>query len=271
MTSKQQLTPEQTQARLKDLRIDEAPHVYAAFEDDYSGVSYALHAHTKHQLLYAVTGVARIESLNAQYLLPPQRAAWIPAGVSHATHLETARTISLFFANPSVKAGAELAIIEAPPVLREMILYARRWSLLEEHLELDAAGARFFPAIALLVEEQLSRPEALSLPLAKSETTQRAISYVMNHPDVAGIEELATHCGVGARTLRRRLSDEMGIGFRELLCQVRVHLAGTQLGQTADSVSRVAMSVGFSSPSAFAQTFQRVTGISPSEFRKRLT
>lgn len=271
MTSKQKLTSEQTEARLRDLRIDAATRPFGTVQDDWTGTSYALHTHQKHQLLYSVTGVARVESEVAQYLLPPQRAAWIPAGIAHATHTSNSRTVSLYFERSQLSAGEDLVVIEVPAVLREMILYACRWTLADEHQEIDAAGKRFFPAVAQLVEEQLAQPRALALPVAKSEVTERAISHLMTNPDIAGLEELARHCGIGARTLRRRLADEMGIGFRELMCQVRVHLGATLLMRADASISSVAMSVGFASPSAFAQTFQRVTGVSPTEFRKRLT
>jgi quercetin dioxygenase-like cupin family protein len=41
------------------------------------------HHHDLHQLEYAFEGVARVETADAHYLLPPRQAAWIPAGVEH--------------------------------------------------------------------------------------------------------------------------------------------------------------------------------------------
>ena len=41
------------------------------------------HVHQCHQLLFAQAGCMTIELGNQVYLLPPSRAAWLPAGVPH--------------------------------------------------------------------------------------------------------------------------------------------------------------------------------------------
>lgn len=263
------LDVEETRVLLGRLGIDDAPNVAAAYEADLPGASYAFHEHRKHQLLYAMSGIARVESETVQYLLPPQRVAWIPAGVSHATHVETSQIVSLYFAPSVVDCGKELVVMECSPVLREMILFARRWTL--HDVELDALGQALFSTIGQLVRELATEPKATALPQAKTDLTQRAISALMASPDIAGLEELAQRCGASSRTLRRRLTEELGVGFRELLCQVRVHRAATLLTTPDLSISQIAMQVGFASPSAFSQTFLRVTGMAPSEYRKRLT
>ena len=39
------------------------------------------HSHDVHQIEYALHGVVEVETDSAHYLLPPQQAAWIPAGL----------------------------------------------------------------------------------------------------------------------------------------------------------------------------------------------
>jgi mannose-6-phosphate isomerase-like protein (cupin superfamily) len=53
------------------------------------------HTHALHQLEYAFEGVAEVETATARYLLPPQQAVWIPAGVEHCTTLTRVRTASI--------------------------------------------------------------------------------------------------------------------------------------------------------------------------------
>jgi hypothetical protein len=55
------------------------------------------HSHDLHQLEHAFEGVAQVETATARYLLPPQQAIWIPAGVEHCTTLTRVRTVSAFF------------------------------------------------------------------------------------------------------------------------------------------------------------------------------
>jgi AraC-like DNA-binding protein len=55
------------------------------------------HYHDLHQLEYAFQGIAEVETADARYLLPPQQAAWIPAGTEHCTTLTRTRTLAVFF------------------------------------------------------------------------------------------------------------------------------------------------------------------------------
>ena len=51
---------------------------------DGPGLVTGWHSHDLHQLEYAFTGTIQVETDSAHYLLPPQQAAWIPAGLSHS-------------------------------------------------------------------------------------------------------------------------------------------------------------------------------------------
>lgn len=42
-----------------------------------------MHSHLRHQLLFSAAGSITIEMDNTLCLLPPRRAAWIPAGTVH--------------------------------------------------------------------------------------------------------------------------------------------------------------------------------------------
>jgi mannose-6-phosphate isomerase-like protein (cupin superfamily) len=55
------------------------------------------HSHDLHQIEYAFEGVAQVETATARYLLPPQQAVWIPAGVEHCSTLTHDKTVSVFF------------------------------------------------------------------------------------------------------------------------------------------------------------------------------
>jgi quercetin dioxygenase-like cupin family protein len=74
------------------------------------------HSHDLHQLEYAFKGVAEVETDAARYLLPPQQAIWIPAGVEHCTTLTWVRTASVFL-DPSlgISAGDRVRVHPGPP------------------------------------------------------------------------------------------------------------------------------------------------------------
>ena len=46
------------------------------------------HCHDVHQIEYAIGGVVEVETDSGHYLLPPQQAAWIPAGLRTPGHHE---------------------------------------------------------------------------------------------------------------------------------------------------------------------------------------
>lgn len=92
-----------------------------------------------------------------------------------------------------------------------------------------------------------------------------AIQTSMHHGDCT-IERVAQRCGVGERTLRRRLC-EAGTSFRSLVDDVRKERA-LQLLEQETSVTRVAQQLGFSDATAFTRAFRRWTGAGPQQYRR---
>ena len=95
------------------------------------------HSHEVHQIEYAIGGVVEVETASAHYLLPPQQAAWIPAGLEHqATMNPDVRTVAVMFDRELVTDGGDRArILAVSPLIREMMIYALRWPI-------DRAGGR---------------------------------------------------------------------------------------------------------------------------------
>jgi AraC-like DNA-binding protein len=109
-------------------------------------------------------------------------------------------------------------------------------------------------AAALLEELQASRTtrgrvEALILPL-------------LHKGDAIGKDYVAKELGVSGQTLYRKLKAE-GVGFEQLLDELRHRLAVHYLDGRKVSVSETAYLVGFADASAFSRAFKRWTGRSP--------
>ena len=77
---------------------------------------------------------------------------------------------------------------------------------------------------------------------------------------------VARYLGLDARTLQRRLHDE-GIGFRELIDEVRLALAERHLAESQKSLTQIAELIGYSELSAFTRSFRRRHRQSPSAWR----
>jgi AraC-like DNA-binding protein len=126
------------------------------------------------------------------------------------------------------------------------------------------------------------------LPLADEEMAHNALRLLRMLPQVSGpepigqkvrrtitlllpsgrasVDQVASHLGLSARSLQRRLDDE-GLQFGELLSGVRQELATAYLANSSRPVTSVASLLGYSSPSSFTRWFAGSFGVSPQLWR----
>lgn len=259
------LSDAETQAALTDYGLTRPRGPGFAFRDPERRVHYGWHAHAYHQLLYAISGTTQIETRAARLFLPPGRAAWIPAGLAHRTLMSDVDGASLYFAPDAVAdPGDRLRILIATPVMREMILHALRWP--QGTAEGDPLAESFFATLALMCGEWLDG----ELPLALARSDHPGIARAMDAAiaDPAGMTQAraiaAAH--MSERNFRRSFRRETGMGWQQWLGQARILAAMALLAQ-GRRVTDVAQDVGFSSLSAFAKAFARLTGENPVRYR----
>jgi AraC-like DNA-binding protein len=235
-----------------------------------AGLITGWHSHDLHQLEYAFEGVAQVETSTARYLLPPQQAIWIPAGTEHCTTLTRVRTVSVFF-DPvlGLQAGHRVRVLAVAPVIREMLLHARRWPI--DRPSTNPAIDRFFAALADLIVQSLDQKELLSLPASHHPIVGAAIRFTTDHQ--AGsvtLDDVCQAIGTSQRSLRRAFATETGMPWRQYLLQSRLLHAMALLAQPQPNVLGVAMAVGFDSMSGLTRAFRRYTGETPLAYRQRV-
>jgi AraC-like DNA-binding protein len=238
----------------------------------YEGAELATtwHSHDLHQIEYARRGVVEVETAAARCLLPPQQAAWIPAGLLHQTTIATAvRTVSVFF-DPALvpEAGQRARILGVAPVIREMILYGLRWPI--ERAGSDPDADAFFAVLGRLVADALDDEAPLSLPTSEDPVVAAALVYTRDHLGSVSAAAVSRAAGVSERTLRRQFRSELNMSWRAYLFQARLLRSMALLAEPGPSVLQVATSVGFDSASAFARAFLSRTGETPSAYRNRV-
>ena len=82
--------------------------------------------------------------------------------------------------------------------------------------------------------------------------------------------ELADQLGYSSSYLSRFINQEFGVGFGELLNNVRLEKARSLLQEGKYQVCEIADMVGFSSSNSFIRTFKRIEGITPTQYRNVL-
>lgn len=245
---------------------DGPPRVGSVLSDELDMDSH-WHFHDMHQLVHAFEQSIVVESERGRHLVPPQLAAWIPAGTMHRLSLRRVRSGSIFFPTDMIHAPDDrIRTIVATPLMREMLREAMRWRLGDPASEL---GERFFAAMAGLCEEWLLAETSLFLPTVEDPTTQRALDYTAGHID-AYLTEVCAHSGLTARTLRRRLKKATGLTWEGFRQRSRLLRAVALLGSTSLPIGQVAMECGFESPSAFAKSFRTLLGETPRDYRRRI-
>jgi AraC-like DNA-binding protein len=79
---------------------------------------------------------------------------------------------------------------------------------------------------------------------------------------------LARHAGMSRSSYAKRFGDTVGCGPMEYLARWRISLAQDALTRTSDPLETIAQKVGYRSAAALSNAFNRITGMSPSAFRR---
>jgi AraC-like DNA-binding protein len=105
-------------------------------------------------------------------------------------------------------------------------------------------------------------------PITQSTHIRSIIAYVeANLEQPLSLAELAQHAGLSLPRLKSKFKQEMGVTPGDYIARRRVQRAAQLLYETDDSVTDIAMRLGFSSSQYFATVFKRYTLHSPQSAR----
>ncbi|MGO1070724.1 AraC family transcriptional regulator [Lysobacter sp. CA199] len=124
-------------------------------------------------------------------------------------------------------------------------------------------------AAARQATEHIQR-EAASANLSEVNLLERVRSELGRADNgYPGLEQVASHLFMSGRTLKRKLG-EHGVGFQELLDEVRERDAMRMLADPDTDIQAIAAALGYQDPPSFTRAFRRWTGTTPSLARQRL-
>lgn len=230
---------------------------------DYpAGTSLPPHAHAWGQVIYAASGVLTVWTEQGSWVVPPQWALWVPAGVAHGMRFTGAASLRTLYLRPGVAHPAtNSAVIAVSPLLRELILRTVDLGMLDDRERMHVAMAE------LMVHEfSIQATPAFDLPLPRSAWLRRVAEHLTEQPaDHTGHAALARQFGVGVRTLERGFVEETGVSLGRWRRQARFMYALRQLGAGL-SVKRVAIDAGYATPSAFIAAFRAALDTTPSRY-----
>jgi AraC-like DNA-binding protein len=83
------------------------------------------------------------------------------------------------------------------------------------------------------------------------------------------LDNIASHVGISKRHLQRLFRQAIGMSVHQFVIRSRIHFAARQLTQVSHPLAEIALQCGFTDQSAFTNTFRKVLGLAPREYRKR--
>ena len=150
-----------------------------------------------------------------------------------------------------------------------MMLYSARWPI--SRAESGAEADSFFQALGHVVAEALDDEMPLHLPASADPVVTAATDYTRAHLDHVTVSDVTRAVGVSERTLRRIFSTHLGMSWRSYLLRARVLRSMALLAQPDRSVLEVSIAVGFDDAGAFARSFARHCGETPSAYKRRMS
>jgi LacI family transcriptional regulator len=103
----------------------------------------------------------------------------------------------------------------------------------------------------------------------RDKTLRRSLSFMSERiKEPITVAELCDHLRIARRSLERKFKTSFNCTPWDMLCQMRVNEAKRLLMETGHPISRISELCGFNDPERMAVVFKRLTGKSPSSFRK---
>ena len=223
------------------------------------------HDHAEQQLLYPSSGLLIVSTTHGSWVVPPQRAVWLPAAVAHAHQAYGAtqvRTVA-FPVDVNPLGLTQPTVLSVSRLLRELII------AITDDPARPRDEQRDLKRVAL---HQLKPAPALQfhLPQPGDERLRDVTAILAEDPGSdRTLAELGRAVGAGERTLSRLFRAETGMTFPQWRAQLRLHHSLTLLASGL-SVTATAVACGYSTPSAFTAAFHATFGTTPGTYRKDL-
>src|SRR5271168_2554866 len=221
------------------------------------------HTHDWHQLIYASEGVMWVHTAQGDWVVPPNRAVWVPAGVEHGIEMTGSVFVQTLYLSTGLagKLPKRCCAVNVSALLRELIRHIVTLGMLHKR---DPVRARL---IGVLLDQLSVLPTIpLQLPWPSDERAQRAAAWVRRHlDDPSSTRQVANKALLSVRTLERLFQKETGLSFGKWRQQLRL-LHALRLLAAGRPVTTVALEVGYESASAFIVMFKRTLGVTPHRY-----
>jgi AraC-like DNA-binding protein len=251
------------QTVLFDPRGEKAWHITTLVYDYPDGYVVPEHFHDRDQVVYASRGVMAVRTWNGSWVVPPQRAVWIPANIPHGITMHGRVSMRTLYLRPRLARGLPRAcrVLNVQALLRELVLHACKFPGLSRK---EKTHAHLIDMILDQLETVQSLP--LELPNPADKRALRVAQALLDDPgDQRTLSQICKGSGASKRTIERLFQQETGITFGRWRQQLRLMYAIRLIAGGA-KVTSAALDAGYSTPSAFISMFRSVLGTTPGQY-----
>jgi AraC family transcriptional regulator, arabinose operon regulatory protein len=141
------------------------------------------------------------------------------------------------------------------------------YSTLEDELKLNELTHRF---LRLLLTDGGELSTGVKQKFSR--LAIEAMTYIGEHyiKEIT-VSDVADHLAVNRSHLSRVFHNHFGMSMKDWIIRVRINHAAYLLSMTNESVENIAYQVGFRSLVVFSRVFKKVTGETPTHYRKRMS
>ncbi|MFT6581865.1 MAG: AraC family transcriptional regulator [Alphaproteobacteria bacterium] len=254
---------------VKDVRANQLEatrrSVIAVGNEYPAGHFHPPHRHNRAQLLYAEFGVMIVETEEGGWVVPPREGVWIPSGVEHSIRMQSrVATRSVYLDRATSKSFPDRCqVIGVSSLLRQLLIAA-----VDLPIEYDPSS-RAGRIMALIVDEvRLAPVLPLSVPFPRRPKLAALCRRFAQAPTIRrSIDDWCADLALSRRSFTREFRRETGLSFSVWRRRVCFQTALPRL-VAGESITAVALDLGYSGPAAFTAMFTTLVGNSPKEFLK---
>lgn len=204
-----------------------------------------------------------VHTATGSWVVPTQRAVWVPAGVNHKIEMSGAVSLRTLYFAPKLSTSlpVDCLVVNVAPLLRELILQTVKLGMLDRNVPQQER------LIGVILDQLQTLPIApLQIKMPRDRRALFVAERLRSAPGLTdSLEQLARQAGATKRTLERLFLAETALTFGQWRQQLRL-LHALPLLAAGEAVTNVALAVGYESTSAFITMFKRAFGVTPRRY-----
>jgi len=221
------------------------------------------HQHPEDQLVYASQGVMTVRTEAGTWVVPAQRAVWIPAGIPHSVQMSGAVSMRTIYLRARMvrRLPRACCVINVSPLLQQLIVHLCSYGKLIRRSKVHAH------LIDVLVDQlEAVKTVPLQLPTPSDQRAARVAAALQSDlGESRSVDWACKKAGASKRTIERLFRQETRLSLGKWRQQLRL-LRSLQLLAAGEKITSAALEAGYSTPSAFIAMFRKALGTTPRKY-----